>query len=211
MVSMEDAAPSLRDTAAAIEFSIPADHRRLVWRELFPREAPIEVDLGCGDGSFLAGISEQNPARNFLGIDRMIGRVRSACRKIASRGLTNARVVRTDIPHAVQHLLPPGSVDVCHLLFPDPWPKRRHHRRRVMTAEFLQAVGVALVPGGFFRIATDQADYFSAIVRVARETSAFQEFMDSAPDSPLPVTTFEQRFRSAGEEIHRLVLRKVSG
>ena len=207
---MQVAAPRLSGSAA-VEFTPGGDDRPLVWHELFAQEAPIEVDLGCGDGSFLAAIAEQNPGRNFVGIERLLGRARSACRKIASRGLTNARVLRTDVPYAVEHLLPPDSVDVFHLLFPDPWPKRRHHRRRVVTAEFLQAISVALAPGGTFRVATDEADYFEAIARVVRQTAVFEQVPDTASESPLPSTTFEQRFRAAGDEIHRLVLRKVSG
>lgn len=206
---MQQTGISPADAAAAVEFVPPAAARHLVWRELFLRKAPIEIDLGCGDGTFLAAWAEQNPDKNFLGIERLLGRVRSVGRKVASRSLTNVRVIRNDLPYVVQHLLPPDSVDVFHLLFPDPWPKRRHHRRRVMTTEFLNAVHAALTTSGTLRVATDEADYFTAIVRVVRETTLFEAGSD-AEWEPLPVTTFEQRFRAAGEQIHRLVLRKVS-
>ena len=208
---MQEAAPSLPFTAAAVEFCPAADIRPLVWRELFPRNAPIEVDLGCGDGSFLAAVAEQNPGRNYLGIERLLGRVGSACRKIANRGLTNARVLRMDVPYAVQHLFPAGGVDVFHLLFPDPWPKRRHHRRRVVTAEFLTAVSAALAAGGRFHVATDQVDYFEAILKLVRHTRTFDEVNPPGCESLFPSTTFEKRYRAAGDEIYRVVLRKASG
>ena len=116
--------------------------------ELFGRSAPVEVDLGCGDGTFLAALAEQDPERNFLGVERSPGRIRGACRKIGDRRLPNARVLRSGILEALEQLLPPSSVEVCHLLFPDPWPKRRHHNRRIVTEKFLRAVVGILVPGG---------------------------------------------------------------
>ena len=206
---MQGAVSIVADGCAAVEF-IPLDERQpLVWSELFARHGPVEVDLGCGDGSLLAALAEQHPERNFVGVERLVGRVRSACLKVALRGLTNARVLSVDIRDAVQQLLPAESVDWFHLLFPDPWPKRRHHRRRVVTAQFLDAIATALVTGGTFHVATDQADYFAQIVRLARGTPRLELTADDS-FKPQPVTTFEKRFRAAGVEIHRLVLRKVS-
>src|SRR5207245_11080974 len=92
--------------------------------------------------------------------------VRSACRK-ATR-IDNMRVIRVETSYAVRYLLPEQSVQVLHLLFPDPWPKRRHQRRRVMTSEFLRSVHRALAPQGVLRIATDQRDYFEQMQRLAR-------------------------------------------
>ena len=104
---------------------------------VYGRVAPLEIDLGCGDGSFLAALARESPEKNFLGIERLLGRVRSACRRIERAGLTNARVMRFEISYAVEHLLPPGSVTAFYLLFPDPWPKRRHAPRRLVTESFL--------------------------------------------------------------------------
>ena len=175
---------------------------------VFPRRAPVEVDLGCGDGSFLVTLAGQNPARNFLGLERLIGRVRSASRKIAYENLGNARVVRLESFYAVAYLIPANSISVFYLLFPDPWPKRRHQRRRVVTDEFLEAIHRALVPEGSFVIATDARDYFQEIRRRAREKGTFAE--KPIGDFNLPATTFEKRFLHRGLEIYRLVLRKVS-
>ncbi|MDQ6860150.1 MAG: tRNA (guanosine(46)-N7)-methyltransferase TrmB [Verrucomicrobiota bacterium] len=173
---------------------------------VFDRRAPLEVDLGCGDGAVLVALAQQNPERNFLGVERLFGRARSACRKIGDAGLTNARVVRADILHALQDLLPRGSVDVFYLLFPDPWPKRRHETRRTFNPNFLRTVSDALAPNGMLRVATDDAEYFRAMERIAADVP----FMERADDAAeLPMSTFEARFRGGGLPIHRLSLRKV--
>jgi tRNA (guanine-N7-)-methyltransferase len=144
---------------------------RLDLPKIFGRAAPLHVDLGCGDGSFLCALAERMPEKNFLGIERLLGRVRSTCRK--SAGIDNIRVIRVETAYAVRYLLPERSVQVFHLLFPDPWPKRRHQRRRVMTPEFLRSVHCALAPQGLLRIATDQLDYFDQMQRLARADRQF--------------------------------------
>jgi len=174
---------------------------------VFGREAPLEVDLGCGDGSFLVSLAARQPERNFIGVERMGGRMRSASRKIGAFGLTNARVVEHDILQAVQQLFAPGSVDVFHLLFPDPWPKRRHGRRRIVTVEFLRGVARALRVGGELRIATDAPDYFRQVQELAGSIPTFVAGGGAAAD--LTSTTFEERFRRSGLPIHRLTLRKL--
>jgi tRNA (guanine-N7-)-methyltransferase len=196
------------DFAESIEF-VPANYfRPLVFSEIFPRPAAIEVDLGCGDGAFLAALAEQNPNRNFLGIERLFGRVRSACDKILRADLANARILRVEIAYAAMRLFPMESVDVFYLMFPDPWPKRRHWRRRVVTEDFLASIHRALTPGGMVRIATDQTDYFRDIEALAARSSQFKVTADQ--DAPKAVSTFEKRFRQSEVEIHRLVLRKTS-
>ncbi len=179
-------------------------------RKIFGRSAPLEVDLGCGDGTFLAALAERNPERDFLGVERLAGRWRGASRKIGQRQLSNARILRFEILHAVQHLLPRESVDVFYLLFPDPWPKRRHQNRRVVSEDFLRAAARALVPHGELRIATDHAEYFAEMERVADRVPIFTA-RRVAHGEALPSTTFEGRFRESGMEIYRLSLRKTSG
>jgi tRNA (guanine-N7-)-methyltransferase len=198
----------LSPAAAAFEV-VPEDSRPLDLDLIFGRIAPLEVDLGCGDGSFLTELAAQNPERNFLGVEKLFGRVRSACKKVARLELSNARILRADIPHTTQQLLPTGSVAVFHLLFPDPWPKRRHHVRRVFTTELLASLARALTPDGLVRVATDDSDYFQEMTRVLGRVSFFQE-RDDLVAAALPSTTFERRFLDRGLEIHRLVLRKVS-
>lgn len=173
--------------------------------QAFGRSAPIGVDLGCGDGTFLAALALEYPERDFLGVERMPGRVRAACRKIGDAEIPNARVLRAEILETLRTLLSPRSVAVCHLLFSDPWPKRRHHERRVFSEEFLRAVARVLVPGGLLRVATDHAEYFAEMNRIWPRVSAFTAYSPTEAELAL-TTTFENRFRADGLEIHRLVL-----
>jgi tRNA (guanine-N7-)-methyltransferase len=173
--------------------------------KIFGRIAPLHVDLGCGDGSFLVALAERHPEKNFLGIERMSGRVEKACRKASN--VRNVRLLHLESSYVVEHLLPPGSVEAFYLLFPDPWPKRRHQRRRVVTHKFLTAVHTALEENGVFRIATDQFDYFNRIRQLAKESS---DFVSIDANGEFPRSTFETRFRQRGVDVYRLALRKVS-
>lgn len=173
---------------------------------IFGRAAPLQVDLGCGDGSFLCELAQRYPEKDFLGIDRLVGRVAKACRKSAA--LENVRVLNVESSYAVGYLLPEGSVETFYLLFPDPWPKRRHQRRRIMTSGFLESIHRALADGGFFRIATDQLDYFEQIQRVGGNHWGFT--IANAENVDLPLSKFERRFSALGAPIYRLALRKIS-
>ena len=133
--------------------------RELPLEGLFGDRKPLEVDVGCGKGRFLTAKARKQPDRNFLGIDRLLVRLRKVDRKLTRHTLTNVRLLRIEAAYAVQHLLPPDSVSVFYILFPDPWPKRRHHRRRFVTAEFLAPLARVLAPGAEFRVATDIPDY----------------------------------------------------
>jgi tRNA (guanine-N7-)-methyltransferase len=187
---------------------IPEDYfAPLDLAKIFPQPGPLEVDLGCGDGSFLLALAEESPERNFIGIEKLAGRVETGCRKGARRGLRNLRILRIETAYAIQYLLPPESTEVVHLLFPDPWPKRKHKRRRIVTAEFLAMLHRLLVAQGRLHIATDQEAYFASIREVVSASSFVEE---SAAERTFPLTTFEKRFVAQGLPIYRLELRKVS-
>lgn len=173
---------------------------------IFGRLAPLQVDLGCGDGSFLCELAQRQPGQNFLGTEKLVGRVAKVCRKAAA--LENIRVLNVESSYAVRYLLPEKSVETFYLLFPDPWPKRRHQRRRIMTSGFLESIQRALADGGFIRIATDQLDYFEQIQRVGENHSGFT--IADIEDEDLPLSKFERRFRALGAPIYRLALRKIS-
>ena len=181
---------------------------RLEVAELFGRNAPLHVDLGCGDGSFLCEMAQQFPKRNFLGIERLTKRVEKVRRK--AEKIENVRVLRADTLFAIRYLLPESSVETFYLLFPDPWPKRRHQFRRTFTRDFLDAVADALDKHGVLRVATDQLDYFHQIERLSRAHRQFQVLPRSPDDAVLPVTKFEKKFRDQGAPIYRLTLRKTS-
>src|SRR6266576_5707875 len=161
---------------------------RLEVAELFGRNAPLHIDLGCGDGSFLCEMARRFPKRNFLGIERLTKRVEKVRRK--AEKIENVRVLRADTLFAVRYLLPGSSVETFYLLFPDPWPKRRHQFRRIFTRDFLEAIAVALEKHGILRVATDQFDYFRQIERLSRAHLQFQVLPPSL-DAVLPVTKFE--------------------
>ena len=187
---------------------VPADYfAPLDPTALFSRDAPLEVDVGSGPGAFLLEMARRFPERNFLGIERLYGRVRKTCEKAARLGLTNVRLLRVEIAYSIQYLLPHGSVSVLHLAFPDPWPKRRHWPRRLVNADFLTAAAAALMPGGELRIKTDDASYF-AHMRILIETREEFRELEWLHDADYPQTNFERGFRDQGVAIHCLRLVK---
>ena len=196
---------TISPTAAAVEF-VPRDYfAPLDVLELFRREAPLEVDIGCGDGSYLAALAQKTPGHNFLGLERLAGRVRSACKAVAQRQLDNTRVLLIDASYAVAYLLPEECVTTFHILFPDPWPKRRHQRRRVLDQPFFEVLARALVTRGVIRVATDQRDYFE---QIRDEASPFFLFENARTDSL--GSTFQRRYEQTRAPIYRLWLRKIS-
>jgi tRNA (guanine-N7-)-methyltransferase len=191
--------------------------QRLNPEKIFGRSARLHVDLGCGDGSFLCALAQRVPEKNFLGLERLASRILSAERK--ATGIGNMRLLHIEGFYAVRYLLPAGLVETFYLLFPDPWPKRCHHHRRIVTVGFLASVHAALDDSGLLLIATDHSDYFREVKRVAQNHSGFA-IMDvtdgsSTPESwrrrvDLPLTKFQQKFLERGVPIYWLELRKVS-
>jgi tRNA (guanine-N7-)-methyltransferase len=141
---------------------------------VFLRNAPLEVDVGCGEGAFTVAMAAKNPAHNFLGIERLLGRVRKVCRRAVRAGVGNVRLLRAENFYVVKLLLAPESVSVFHVMFPDPWPKRRHHRRRLINRDFLDAVRAALKPDGELRLTTDDRGRTTPNIRrrISRNASA---------------------------------------
>ena len=133
---------------------------RLDLAEIFPKPQPLEVELGCGDASFLAEYARRNPARNFIGVERLLGRLKKLDRKGRRAGLANLRGVRIESAYFLQWLLPPHSVSALHIYFPDPWPKKKHRKHRLINEHFPALARAALAPGGKVFLRTDDADYF---------------------------------------------------
>ena len=174
---------------------------------LFGRSAPVEVEIGCGNGSFALEWAARHPERNLLGIERMLGRIRKADRKVAALGLDNLRLMRIEASYLVAYLLPPASIEVFHIYFPDPWPKRRHSRHRLVVPGFLTGMARALVPGGRVQLRTDDAPYFDEIRRTFAADPGFEP-LDHADESAGILTRFEQRFLAEGLPIHRAQYRR---
>ena len=140
---------------------VPEDYfARLEPSEIFDNDAPLEVDLGSGDGSYTLALAEHYPGRNFLAVERLLGRVKKTCRGASERGLSNLKVLRLESAYTAEWLLPRHSVSRLHLVCPDPWPKAKHHRRRMIQQNFLETVHQLLVPGGVFIFKTDHEEYF---------------------------------------------------
>lgn len=186
-----------------IEYAPPDYFRPLAMGDLFPRQAPLEMDLGCGEGSFLAAMAKRHPEKNFLGTERLLGRVRNTCRKVEIAGLDNVRLLRVESLYAVKHLLPPESVTRIYVLFPDPWPKRRHWPRRLIQAEFLQAAARALKPGGELCIKTDDAAY---LAHIGKGAAACPQFTRRPWEEDVPQTDFERHYAAQGRPIYSLCL-----
>jgi tRNA (guanine-N7-)-methyltransferase len=178
---------------------------RLDLEKIFGRSAALQVDLGCGDGSFICALAQLLPDKNFLGIELLSRRIRSATHKAAA--LSNVRLLQIESSYAVRYLLPSESVEAFYLLFPDPWPKRRHHPRRIVTADFLNTVRDALQDKGVIHIATDHLEYFQQIKALAESAPGF---MRTDIDVDLPQSRFGLAFQKLGAPIHWLALRKVS-
>ncbi len=188
---------------------VPADYFRAMEQAEIRRPGrPLEVDLGCGDGSFLMEMAGHHPERDFIGVERLLGRVRKVCRKITRRKLDNARVLRLESRYVVEWLLPEASVSRLHLLCPDPWPKVRHHRRRLVQADFLTAVLRALEPGGEFLFMTDHEEYFIWAEDKVAEFGEFERLPWDEETFFYPKTDFQELWESEGKTMWRLRCRK---
>ncbi len=166
---------------------------------------PLEIDLGCGDGTFLTGMAAQHPERDFLGVERMLGRVDKTMRKIERMKLPNARIMRLESAYTVGWLLPGARVSRLHLLCPDPWPKKGHAARRLVNqSEFLDGLARILIPGGEFLLKTDDQPYFEDAL-LSFESRPHQFTRLDWPDDAFfyPTTDFEQSWLHVGRVIHR--------
>lgn len=179
----------------AMDAALPLD-------DTIPADAPLDVDLGFGMGRFLIARAAANPGTYFLGIDQMIGRVRKVDRHIVRAGVQNVRLLRAEAMHSLQIHLPRKRVRTLYIHFPDPWPKRRHHRRRLFAQpHFLDALEGLLIPGGSVQIATDHEDYFQHMQRVMDPDPRFNR-IPPTPRAPDEWTNFELIFRGRGEPVY---------
>ena len=176
--------------------------QRLDWSALFDNNHPVELDLGAGDGGFALAYAQQHPDINLLAVERLLGRVRKIEKRAARGKLANIRVLRLETGYTVKYLLPLESVSIVHIMFPDPWPKRRHWPRRLMQPDFVRDLAAALKPGGELRFTTDHLDYFETAQQAVTDANALQR----APDwdwSNDPKTDFQQTFDAEGRATHR--------
>ncbi|MEI6537050.1 MAG: tRNA (guanosine(46)-N7)-methyltransferase TrmB [Verrucomicrobiaceae bacterium] len=193
---------------------VPSDYfRELRKNELFDDpDKTLEIDIGCGDGSFLQQLAACHPDRNFLGIERLLGRIEKTARRIRKAGLTNARVLRLESGYSVGWLLPTKGVRRAHLLCPDPWPKKSHRKHRIINQpEFLDGIERVLEPGGEFLLKSDDADFFENALEVMAARTSFT-CIDWPDDAfPYPQTAFEKQWIALGRVMHRARWRLAGG
>jgi tRNA (guanine-N7-)-methyltransferase len=165
--------------------------------ELFQSPQSLEVELGCGDASFLVEYARRQPAKNFIGVERLLGRLQKLDRKGRRAGLQNLRGVRIESAYFLQYLLPANSAQALHIYFPDPWPKKKHRRHRLINDHFPTLARAALAPGGQVFLRTDDADYFQQMNEVFGAAKAFES--SGTPDELAEIVTdFERDFNAQG-------------
>jgi len=179
----------------------------------FESTGPLEIEIGCGKGGFLLSRARSHPDVRLLGIEWANKYFKFAADRMARRGVNNVRIMRTDARTFVMNHLPPASVSVLHLYHPDPWPKKRHHKRRLVQADFVAAVTRILVPGGLWLIQTDHLDYYGWIREVLARTPDLVEIEwpeNAGPDDPDWMgTNFEIKYAREGRMIYRIAVRSV--
>lgn len=175
-------------------------------RDFFGREAPLEIEIGSGKARFLIAAARAAPERNFLGLERSLSYYRLCRERVARAGLSNARVLRAD-GRLFAESLSAASVAAFHIYFPDPWPKRKQRKRRLLDAVTLELLASRLESGGTLRIATDHPDYGARIGPLAA-TVATLERLDWNALPPPPPTNYEIKYTEQGRPIWRFLLRR---
>lgn len=176
-------------------------------QNIFPKMQPIEIDLGAGDGGFIIEYATRHPERNFIAVERLLGRLRKIDKKAQLLKLDNLIGMRIEASYLVRYLLPPQSVSVFHIYFPDPWPKRKHHHRRLIQSTFVESAWYALELGGTIYIRTDNKEYFEHIVECFKNHPGYEETYIPAELLSIP-TDFELEFITKGIRIYKIAFRK---
>jgi tRNA (guanine-N7-)-methyltransferase len=193
-------------------YGVPYQPTPLDLQTLFGREAPKFLEIGFGMGETTASIAQAHPECDYLGIEVHGPGVGALLRRIAELKLSNVRIVQHDAVEVVRDMIVPAALAGIHVFFPDPWPKKRHHKRRLLQPAFVRALAVRLVPGGYLHIATDWKEYADQILALLAAEPLLQNTAhDFAPRPDYrPVTKFEHRGRRLGHGVWDLVFRRVT-
>ncbi len=184
----------------------PTDYfREAAISEIFDEPGrPLELDLGCGDGTFLVKMAGQHPERSFLGVERLAGRVEKTAKRIRQSGLTNVRVLRLETNYTLNWLLPEGCAARVHLLCPDPWPKKKHEQRQLFrSADFLRGIARVLAPGGELLLKTDDRPYHQQALEAMARQAGFRRLEWREDDFPYARTDFEVQWLALGKTLER--------
>jgi tRNA (guanine-N7-)-methyltransferase len=196
-----------------VALSVEDGGDRLDFARVFGRAGPVHIEIGSGKGTFLVAQAQAQPEVNFLGIEWARKFYRHAVDRIGRWGLPNVRIVRTDAATFLRDFVPPESVDCFHVYFPDPWPKKRHHKRRFLQSANLEVLIRCLTPGGEIRTATDHADYFEQIRQVTAACADRLEEIEfprpaGARAGELTGTNYERKYVKQSRPIYTAAFRK---
>lgn len=187
----------------------PASYvKALDFDDVFEVARPVELEIGSGDGSFLARYAELHRETNFLGIERLLGRLRKLDKKARKLGLDNLKIIRLEAAYFTGYLLPAGSLRAIHIYFPDPWPKAKHERHRLIQPDFLKSARRALSDGGTLYLRTDDLPYFEQMLEVCGAAEGFAA-METPEELAAVTTDFEREFNAEGKPTNRAGYRKV--
>jgi tRNA (guanine-N7-)-methyltransferase len=191
-------------------YGISFSENLLDLNQVFGRQAPKILEIGFGMGESTAIIAQSHPENDYLGIEVHTPGVGSLLNQIEQHGLTNLRIVQYDAVAVLQHMLPAACLDGVHIFFPDPWPKARHHKRRLIQPAFVARLCSHLKPGGYIHVATDWEEYAVQILQVlSQEQQLSNTAADYAPRPDYrPLTKFEQRGIKLGHGVWDLIFRK---
>ncbi|MHC5061418.1 MAG: tRNA (guanosine(46)-N7)-methyltransferase TrmB [Planctomycetota bacterium] len=180
---------------------------------IFGRPGPVHIEIGTGKGTFLLAEARAAPEVNFLGIEWANKYYRYAVDRIGRWGLANVRIIRTDAAFFLPEHVPDSSIDCFCVYFPDPWPKKRHNKRRFISTANMAQMLRCLKTGGIIQIATDHADYFEQIEEVVKANSGVLETIDFTPaagarDGELTGTNYERKYIKDKREIYTTAVKK---
>ena len=194
----------------APRFVVPYAAQPLDAPALFGRTAPLVVEVGFGMGQATAAIAAAQPEHDFLGIEVHEPGVGALLQRIDSEGLANLRIVRHDAVEVLEHMIAPASLAAVHVFFPDPWPKKRHWKRRLIQPRFVALIASRLAPGGLLHCATDWQHYAEQMLEVLAAEPQLANSAEGYAPRPAyrPLTKFEQRGVALGHGVWDLVFRK---
>ena len=187
---------------------------RLDFGDVFGREGPVHIEVGAGKGTFLLNQARRDRQANFVGIEWARKYYRYAVDRIGRWGLANVRIIRADAAYFIAEHVADESVECFHIYFPDPWPKKRHHKRRFVSPANMEELLRCLKSGGQIRIATDHGEYFEVMEEVIASFSDKLEEIDFAPTADagpeeITGTNYERKYIKDKREIYTIAVRKV--
>ena len=192
-------------------FGIPYRAGLLDFEQAFSRRAPTVLEIGFGMGETTAEIAQANPHVDYLGIEVHGPGVGALLRSIEARGLSNVRIIQHDAVEVVDAMIPPQSLCAVHVFFPDPWPKKRHHKRRLLQLPFARALAARLEIGGYVHVATDWQDYADWTLEVLGQVPELANTAQGFAPRPehRPLTKFERRGLRLGHAVRDIVFRRA--